>query len=208
MAERQAERHRLNRVVTRSGDRGQTGLADGQRLSKVAPAVELLGELDELNARLGMLSVTLADEGNGEALAFVREQQQAIFDLGGLVAMGEMAEASQLPDLARLEDWIETCNAGLPPLKEFILPGGTAAMAQAHLARTATRRAERLAWAWSKPADDEPSGSGDLREALAAYLNRLSDAWFVFARSLDPAGQHTVYWRGASADAAGDDSPG
>lgn len=206
MPERPPERQRLNRVVTRSGDRGQTGLADGQRLAKVAPAIDLLGELDELNARLGMLSVTLTAEGNDTALAFVREQQQAIFDLGGLVAMGKMAEASQLPDLARLEAWIETCNEDLPPLKEFILPGGTAAMAQAHLARTATRRAERLAWAWSKPVDSEQPGSGDLSEALATYLNRLSDAWFVFARSLDPAGQHTVYWRGASADAAGDDS--
>ncbi len=208
MAERHGERHRLSRVVTRGGDRGQTGLADGQRLSKVSPAVELLGELDEINARLGLLSVTLAEEGDDAALTFVREQQQAIFDLGGLVAMGEMAEASQLPDLARLEDWIETGNAGLPPLKEFILPGGTAAMAQAHLARTATRRAERLAWAWCGQAGDEQSGSFELREALAAYLNRLSDAWFVFARSLDPAGQHTVYWRGASVDAAGDDSRG
>lgn len=168
----------------------------------------MLGELDELNARLGMLSVNLTDDGNGKALAFVREQQQAVFDLGGLVAMGKMAEASQLPDLARLEDWIETCNESLPPLKEFILPGGTAAMAQAHLARTATRHAERLAWAWCGQAGDEQVGSFELREALAAYLNRLSDAWFVFARSLDPAGQHTVYWRGASADATGDDSPG
>jgi len=183
------DRPRLSRVVTRSGDRGETGLADGRRLPKHDIAVELLGELDELNARLGSLAVALADDP--ERLAFVREQQQAVFDLGGFVAMGDMAEAGQLPELGRLEAWVEAANRDLPPLREFILPGGSEAMARAHLARTATRRAERLAWAWCD------TGEGD-RGALATYLNRLSDAWFVFARLLDTDGEHTVYWRGAS----------
>lgn len=195
MSERGGRRDRLSRVVTRSGDAGETGLADGRRLSKTALAVELLGELDELNARLGSLGVALSDEP--DALSFVREQQQAVFDLGGFVAMGEMAAASQLPSLDRLDDWIEAANRELPPLKEFILPGGTEAMARAHLVRTATRRAERLAWAWCHEVDEAEGGGG--RAALATYLNRLSDAWFVFARRLDPSGEHTVYWRGSSA---------
>ena len=195
MADSNDSRDRLSRVVTRSGDRGETGLADGQRLAKEALAIELLGELDELNARLGSLSVALPDQL--DALSFVREQQQAVFDLGGFVAMGKMAAASQLPSLDRLDDWIEAANRDLPPLKEFILPGGTEAMARAHLVRTATRRAERLTWAWCHELDDAEGGRG--RAALATYLNRLSDAWFVFARRLDPSGEHTVYWRGSSA---------
>ncbi len=178
-------------MVTRSGDRGETGLADGQRLAKPHISIELLGELDELNARLGSLAVAVADET--EWLAFVREQQQAVFDLGGFVAMGAMAETGQLPELDRLDAWIEAANHDLPPLREFILPGGTEAMARAHLARTGTRRAERLAWAWCK------EGEGGCAQ-LATYLNRLSDAWFVFARLLDRDGEHTVYWRGASPD--------
>ncbi len=186
------ERNRLSRVVTRSGDQGQTGLADGQRLAKDTATIELLGELDELNARLGSLSVSLTDEPR--RLAFVREQQQAVFDLGGFVAMGAMAATSQLPSLERLDAWIEAGNRDLPPLKEFILPGGTEAMARAHLVRTSTRRAERLAWSWCQEGNQE-----DSRAPLATYLNRLSDAWFVFARLLDRDGQHTVYWRGAAA---------
>ena len=189
MADSRDDRPRLSRVVTRSGDRGETGLADGRRLPKPDIAIELLGELDELNARLGALAVALADAP--DRVAFVREQQQAVFDLGGFVAMGALAEESQLPSLETLESWIETANRDLPPLREFILPGGTEAMARAHLARTGTRRAERLAWAWS---------DGEAGVALAAYLNRLSDAWFVFARLLDVDGRHTVYWRGASSD--------
>ncbi len=205
MGDRQEkQRDRLSRVVTRSGDRGETGLADGRRLPKDAPTIELLGELDELNARLGMLAVTLGEEPEaGDGLAFVREQQQAVFDLGGLVAMGEQAQASQLPDIDRLEAWIEAANRDLPPLREFILPGGTPSMAQAHLARTATRRAERVAWAWRDECLElgGETATTDLSGALSAYLNRLSDAWFVFARRLDPEGRHTVYWRGASPDA-------
>ncbi len=191
MTDANHERNRLSRVVTRSGDQGQTGLADGRRLAKDTATIELLGELDELNARLGSLSVSLTDEPEG--LAFVREQQQAVFDLGGFVAMGEMAAASQLPSLERLDAWIESGNRDLPPLKEFILPGGTEAMARAHLARTATRRAERLAWCWCQEGD----ATGE-RAPLATYLNRLSDAWFVFARLLDRDGRYTVYWRGAA----------
>lgn len=190
------ERNRLSRVVTRTGDQGQTGLADGSRLSKDTATIELLGELDELNARLGSLSVSLTDEP--DRLAFVREQQQAVFDLGGFVAMGGMAASSQLPSLERLDAWIEAANRDLPPLKEFILPGGTEAMARAHLVRTATRRAERLAWSWCQEGKQE-GDQADERALLATYLNRLSDAWFVFARLLDRDGQHTVYWRGAAA---------
>lgn len=194
------ERNRLSRVVTRTGDRGETGLADGRRLAKDTATIELLGELDELNARLGSLSVSLTDEP--DELGFVREQQQAVFDLGGFVAMGEMAAASQLPSLERLDAWIEAGNRDLPPLKEFILPGGTEAMARAHLVRTATRRAERLAWSWCQESEQEGNQDDDQaddRRSLAAYLNRLSDAWFVFARRLDRDGQYTVYWRGTDA---------
>ena len=195
------QRDRLSRVVTRSGDRGETGLADGSRLAKTGGAIELLGELDELNARLGLLSVALAEEEAEAGLqSFVHAQQQAVFDLGGVVAMGEQALAAQLPDLDRLEAWIEAANRDLPPLREFILPGGTEAMARAHSARTGTRRAERIAWAWQAECREASSAIAELAAALATYLNRLSDAWFVFARRLDPDGRHTVYWRGASAD--------
>ncbi len=182
-----SEKNRLSRIVTRSGDNGQTGLADGSRLPKTAPWVAALGELDELNAALGLLHAQMMPSADAMLASFVRDLQHALFDLGGFLAMGSMAAASQMPSLSQLDAWIERHNEGLAPLKEFILPGGSLAVAQTHVARTIARRAERSLWRLvEQVADVAP---------VAVYLNRLSDALFVLARVLGAADGSVVYWQ-------------
>jgi cob(I)alamin adenosyltransferase len=180
--------HRLSRIVTRSGDAGQTGLANGQRLSKSAPRVQALGDVDELNAHLGVL---LCEPLPEELRALLRQVQHRLFDLGGELALPEQA---LLPEaaVAELDEALAQHNAALPPLKEFILPGGTRSAALAHVARTVARRAERSVVALHEA---EP-----LRDPPRLYLNRLSDLLFVLARvlnraNLDGLGGDDVYWR-------------
>ncbi|MHB1230151.1 MAG: cob(I)yrinic acid a,c-diamide adenosyltransferase [Halothiobacillus sp.] len=181
-----SESARLSRIVTRTGDGGLTGMADGCRLPKTHPRVVALGALDELNAHIGLLRSVLGDLAQGEFLA---EQQHALFDLGGFIAMASMAQDEMLPRLDPLDAWIEQHNANLPPLKEFILPGGSPALAQTHIARVTARRAERELWALV--AEDTAI------EPIAVYLNRLSDALFVLARVLGQQDGSVVYWRRA-----------
>ncbi len=181
------EKNRLSRIVTRTGDGGQTGLADGSRLPKTDPCIIALGDLDELNAACGVLHALLNEQSDAALADFLRDQQHALFDLGGFLAMGAMAETSQLPALAPLEAWIARHNADLPPLKEFILPGGSLVLAQAHVARTVARRAERGLW--------QLAAQNDAITAAAVYLNRLSDALFVFTRVLGAADGSVVYWQ-------------
>jgi cob(I)alamin adenosyltransferase len=182
----ESEKNRLSRIVTRTGDGGQTGLADGSRLLKTAPCIVTLGEIDELNAACGLLHALMDQSADAALVNFVRDQQQALFDLGGFLAMGEMAQPTQIPPLEWLDDWIMRNNATLPPLKEFILPGGSLMVAQAHVARTVARRAERSAWLL---AEQSP-----VTMPVAVYLNRLSDALFVLARALGTADGSVVYW--------------
>lgn len=176
--------HRLSKITTRTGDRGETGLGDGSRVSKDSARVRALGELDELNSAIGLL---LAEELPAEVAEVLGEVQHDLFDLGGEVSI---PGHSLLGDaqVARLEAASENWNAGLEPLKEFILPGGTRAAATAHLVRTICRRAER-----SLVALGEKERIG---EPARRYLNRLSDLLFIAGRRLNRhAGKGDVQWR-------------
>jgi cob(I)alamin adenosyltransferase len=163
---------RLSHIVTRSGDEGQTGLADGSRVDKDSPRIAALGDLDELNAALGLLCVELS---NAVLQQNVTDIQQQLFNLGGELALPGTATC-QTKDIVILEQLLEKLNGQLPPLREFVLPGGTRASAQAHLARAICRRCERTLWQVSRLEAINP-------ESLK-YLNRLSDLLFVLSRTL------------------------
>ena len=176
--------HRLTKIATRTGDGGETGLGDGRRVAKDSPRVQALGEVDELNSALGVL---LAEDVPAEVREALLAIQQDLFDLGGELSIpGHALLAAE--QVARLDSWLEAWNAELPPLREFILPGGTRAAAAAHLARTVCRRAERALVALGR---EEAVG-----EPARQYLNRLSDLLFVAGRSLNRgAGGADVQWR-------------
>lgn len=177
--------YRLSKIYTRTGDDGTTGLADGSRLAKSALRVEAMGSVDELNCHLGALNETLpADDPLRPALARI---QQHLFDLGGEFAVpGSTLIESRHTQW--LEETLDEWNADLPPLKNFILPGGSPAAAQCHLARAVCRRAERIVVAL---------GHEDAINAPAQrYLNRLSDLLFVAARLLARRdGGQEVLWQ-------------
>jgi len=176
--------HRLSKITTRTGDAGETGLGDGTRVSKDSPRVQALGDIDELNSVLGMLLAEDVSQEVRDALGLV---QHDLFDLGGELSIPghKLLKPSRV---AALEETLEAWNAGLEPLKEFILPGGTRAAAAAHLARTVCRRAERSVVALGR--EDKVS------DAARRYLNRLSDLLFVAGRLLNRhAGQNDVQWR-------------
>ncbi|MBX3705165.1 MAG: cob(I)yrinic acid a,c-diamide adenosyltransferase [Pseudomonadales bacterium] len=175
-------KHRITRVTTRGGDAGQTMLADGSRVGKTDPQIEAIGTVDELNSFLGVL---IAEIGEASPFtAFCRQVQQDLFDLGALLAT---RGATPPPALDALETEVARLNDALPPLTEFVLPGGTRAASAAHVCRTVCRRAERTLWALD-----------DTALPCARYLNRLSDFFFVLARCLN-AGQVELQWRGSSA---------
>ncbi len=176
--------HRLTKIATRTGDAGETGLGDGSRVPKDSLRVQALGELDELNSVLGVL---LAEEIPSDVGGALREVQQDLFDLGGEISIP--GHSLLKPEkVARLDALLEDWNSVLPPLKEFILPGGTRAAAAAHLARTVCRRAERSLVALGR----KESVSAHARQ----YLNRLSDLLFVAGRALNRrAGGEDVQWR-------------
>ena len=165
--------HRLSRIYTRTGDDGSTGLGDGTRVPKEHLRVEAYGTVDEANSALG---VVLAVPGLPAAVVeALTEVQHDLFDLGGeLCIPGHRAITAE--SVARLERTLDGFNEGLPPLKDFILPGGGPAAAACHLARTVTRRAERRVWALARVED--------VAAEVAQYLNRLSDLLFVVARVL------------------------
>ncbi|GGO82927.1 ATP--cobalamin adenosyltransferase [Marinobacterium nitratireducens] len=166
---------RLTRIYTRSGDRGTTALADGRRVDKYHPRIEAIGDLDELNALLGVLLAELA--ADDPLLAVLAPLQHDLFDLGGELAMVD--EAYRVMDaeaVASLERHLDALNGALPPLQEFILPGGNRASALCQQARAVCRRAERRL---VELAGREPVNCHSL-----GYLNRLSDLLFVCARVL------------------------
>lgn len=162
--------NRLSKIYTKTGDDGSTGLGDGSRVAKDDPRVEAYGTVDELNSVIGML---LAETPTADIASCLTRVQHELLDLGGeLCIPGHMAITAA--HVARLEQELDGFNEALPPLKEFILPGGSRAAAACHLARTVCRRAERRSWTLAKQATVNP-------EALR-YLNRLSDLLFVVAR--------------------------
>lgn len=179
---------RIDRVVTRGGDGGETSLGDGRRVAKHAPRVEAVGGVDEANAAIGVLRV-LVRATDAEADAMLARIQNDLFDVGAdLCVPGEAGARLRLNDSpgARLEAEIAAMQADIAPLASFILPGGTAAAAQAHVARTLVRRAERQVTAL---AAQEP-----LNAAVVRFLNRLSDHLFVLGRRLNDNGRADVLW--------------
>ena len=165
--------NRLSKIVTRTGDDGSTGLADGARVPKESARIEACGTVDELNSVLGVLLA--ATDLPAPMPSQLLEIQHDLFDLGGELAIpGSVVIAAR--QVEGLEALVVSWNAELPPLREFVLPGGGAAAASCHMARSICRRAERRCWALSR---SEPLGPQALR-----YLNRLSDLLFVLARVL------------------------
>lgn len=164
--------HRLSKIYTRTGDQGTTGLGDGRRVAKTAPRIRAIGDVDELNSLLGVL---VAQEPADEVARLLVAIQHDLFDLGGEMSIpGTQLLAPEATD--RLEAAIDRYNETLPPLKEFILPGGSRAAAFCHLARAVCRRAER---SMVEVADAEA-----VSEAALRFVNRLSDLLFVLARVL------------------------
>lgn len=183
--------NRLSKIVTRTGDGGTTGLGDGSRTGKDSLRIEAIGEVDELNSMVGVL---LCEEMSAPIREALLEIQHDLFDLGGELCLPGM-ELVKAEQVGRLESLVETFNADLPMLKEFILPGGTRAAAYAHLARTVCRRAER---ALVRLHNEEA-----LSETVRRYLNRLSDLLFVLARVFNrQAGQGDVLWQRGKAKPA------
>ena len=168
--------NRLSRIVTRTGDAGETGLGDGSRTPKDSLRIVAIGEVDELNSALGVVLAEALPEAIRAVLLTV---QHDLFDLGGELCLPgqSLVQAGQV---AQLEEWVETFNADLPPLKEFVLPGGTRPAAMIHLARAICRRAER--------AVVHLGHAEALTPAPRQYLNRLSDLLFVLGRVLNRAG--------------------
>jgi cob(I)alamin adenosyltransferase len=177
---------RLSKIYTRTGDDGTTGLGDGSRVDKDAPRVEAYGTVDEANSAIGMVlaSSAVPDPIRG----CLTEVQHDLFELGGeLCIPGHRAVEAAFVE--RLERQLDGFNAGLPSLKEFILPGGGQAAAACHLARTVVRRAERRVQSLAK--------QEDVRGEVLRYLNRLSDLLFVVARLLarEESGQEIIWDR-------------
>ena len=175
--------NRLSKIVTRTGDNGTTGLADGTRVNKCCARIHAIGSVDELNSHLGVL---LADTLPDDVRELLLHVQHDLFDLGGALAY-PVAPFSE-DKLLHLDVAISRYNDTLPALREFILPGGTPVAAQCHVARTVTRRAERDFVTLTQLESVPPHG--------LPYLNRLSDLLFVLSRVLNRAmGQEEIFWK-------------
>lgn len=185
---------KLNKIYTRTGDDGTTGLVDGSRVSKTTPRLQAIGEVDEANCALGVAIQSLAaDEGDTPLVNDLRRIQNDLFDLGADIATpGESFEPSpmELRIIASQVEWLEAAiddaNAQLPPLTSFILPGGSLPAVQMHMARVITRRAERALVAASLEVAINP-------HALQ-YLNRLSDYLFTLCRLINATRGGDILW--------------
>jgi len=174
---------RLSRIYTRTGDDGTTGLGDGSRVDKDHPRIEAIGCVDELNSLLGQLLVHELPEA---IRATLTTAQHTLFDLGGGLCLPGQAVITA-DRVTVLEDVLDALNRDLEPLREFILPGGCAAAAACHQARSVCRRAERRVYTLGK--------TGAVNPVTLQYLNRLSDLLFVMARHLNRvAGVPDVFW--------------
>lgn len=176
--------NRLSQIATRTGDNGTTGLGNNERVSKDSLRVRAMGDVDELNSHIGVLLCEPMPGGVRELLVDVQHQ---LFNLGGELSIPGF-ELLKPEALLQLDQALETYNAQLPKLQEFILPAGTRAASQAHICRTVARRAEREVVALGN--------AETINEAPRQYLNRLSDLMFVLARVLNRLnGGDDVYWK-------------
>jgi len=180
---------KLNKIYTRTGDDGTTGLVDGSRTSKDAPRMAAIGDVDETNSAIGLAAL----HAGGEMLARLRTIQNDLFDLGADLATpgedftpGEMTLRIVDRQIKRLDSEIDAMNGAMQPLASFILPGGTPLGAALHLARSIARRAERTAVTAALAAPLNP--------LALAYLNRLSDWLFVAARHANGQGRDDILW--------------
>lgn len=180
----------LNRIYTRSGDDGTTGLGDGTRLPKHHERIAAYGTTDELSSVLGL---ALANGVPEPYAAWVQSIQNDLFDVGSdLCRPGGEQDGSRMSSkyTEQLEHWIDEVNDGLEALTSFILPGGTQAAAWMHLGRTVCRRAERHINALM----DDPAEKGNVNPEVLRYVNRLSDLLFVLARAMNDGGKADVLW--------------
>ena len=191
----------LNRIYTKRGDAGETGLVGGQRVPKDALRIEVYGTVDELNAVVGLCTVSCNGDARLATLAAIlRRVQHELFNLGSILATlpedVHPKQPSVTPaEVAQLEREIDAMNATLPALRSFVLPGGTRLNAELHLARTVCRRAERLLVALAREAS--------VPSQTIAYLNRLSDALFVWSRWVNHAlGAPEILWEPNAAASA------
>ena len=186
---------KLNKIYTRTGDDGTTGLVDGSRVAKSDALMAAIGDVDEANSAIGLAAAAL-DPASDEAAMLSRIQNE-LFDLGADLATPpdiqfgfgphEMALRIVPSQIARLEDEIDAMNAALDALRSFILPGGTEAAARLHLARAVTRRAERAGVAAGE--------ARKLNPLALSYLNRLSDHLFVMTRHINAAAGGDILWK-------------
>ena len=176
--------NRLSKIYTRTGDKGTTGMADGSRVDKDDLRVAAIGDTDELNSVIGMVICKCSEGEVKESLITV---QHDLFNIGGQLTMPECQLITQ-QRIDWLEQVLDKFNEHLPPLKEFILPGGGEAAAHCHLARTVCRRTERTLVTLAR--------QFEYSEFIRAYINRLSDLLFVFCRVLSrEACEGEVYWQ-------------
>jgi cob(I)alamin adenosyltransferase len=176
--------NRLSKIYTRTGDEGSTGLGDGSRIAKDSLRVEAMGDVDELNAVIGILMTTPLPANYMDLL---QQIQHDLFDMGAEICIPGHSVITQAR-VDALEVALDAINDTLSPLKEFILPGGTLGAAYCHLARTVSRRAERRLIALSREASVSP--------IALKYINRLSDFLFVLCRGINLAANHEdVLWR-------------
>lgn len=190
---------KLNKIYTRTGDKGTTGLVDGSRIAKSAPLMNAIGDVDEANSAIGVAIAALArqEARQEEAAAMLSRIQNELFDLGADLATPadpqhgfgphDMALRIVEGQIARLEAEVDAMNDALESLTSFILPGGVEAAARLHLARAIVRRAERTAVA--------AATERDLNPLALAYLNRLSDHLFVLTRHINAAAGGDILWK-------------
>ena len=195
------DRNRIDRVTTRTGDRGTTSLVGDERLAKHDPRIDALGSLDEANSAIGFARVALAPED--DQIAILLDVQSILFEIGATIATDSIP--TTYPErlaqaLASLESAAKAMNDELPPLAEFVLPGGNDRSARLHLARAVVRRAERDLWRFADATASDASVGG-------AYLNRLSDYLFIMARHRTDTDLGEPLWDRRAKDSADETPP-
>lgn len=186
---------RISRVVTKTGDDGTTGLADGLRISKNHTLIHVLGEIDELNSSIGLLICELKNTRNSSKLSEIKDiltsVQHQLFNLGGEISMPKLILITET-QLSKITNDIGDFNEKLAPLKEFILPGGSKLSSLAHVSRTVARRAERNLVAL---VESNFLKSSNIKDVGLPYLNRLSDLLFVIGRCLvEEDNNENIFW--------------